>query len=581
MTPRPAPARLIGLLDTAPLVPLLSHTGTPELLTEAQQRTEVIVEGTRERSALLEALLAVSSGLDLDATLRRIVHAAVELVDARYGALEVLGADGTLTRFVHAGIDAPTRELIGALPAGHGLLGALIQDSTPVRLESLSLRPMSAGFPPHHPPMASFLGAAVRVRGEVFGRLYLTEKNTGAPFTDDDEVVVRALAGAAGVAIDNAQLYAQAGRRERWLRAAAEVTAQLLSGTDTDTALPLIASRAAELTGADWTLIALPTDPDMKTDSDQTGELTVAVSVGPNAELIRGRRIPVTGSTAGAVFCDHVPRNVTGLAFDVAAGLGMEFGPALAMPLGADDDLAGVLLAVRRSTSAAFDEEELELLATFADQAGLALQRAEALTALKQLAVLTDRDRIARDLHEHVIGRLFGIGLALHGTQRLARSPAATARIGEHIEQLNEVIAEVRAAVFDLHTDPAKALGLDGVLTMIVEDITADTDLRTSIAFSGRIDLIPDDLAQQVQAVLREAVSNAVRHAHVSNLAVTVSVGADVVVEVTDNGDDVPDTVAPSGPRNLASLAGAARGTRTVDRPPGGGTRLVWAAPLH
>ena len=267
MTPRPAPAGPVGLRDTAPLVPLLSHTGTPELLTEVQQRTEVIVEGTRERmDALLDAVLAVSSGLDLDATLRQIVHAAMELVDARYGALGVLGADGTLTRFVHAGIDEPTRELIGALPTGRGLLGVVIEDSKPLRLETLSLHPMSAGFPPHHPPMASFLGAAVRARGEVFGRLYLTEKNTGAPFTDDDEIVVQALAGAAGVAIDNAQLYAQARRRERWLQATAEVTAQLLSGTDTDTALPLIASRAAELTGADWTLIALPTDPDMKTD---------------------------------------------------------------------------------------------------------------------------------------------------------------------------------------------------------------------------------------------------------------------------------------------------------------------------
>ena len=456
------------------------------MLTEVQQRTESIVQGTRERmDALLDAVLAVSAGLDLDETLRQIVHAAMELVDARYGALGVLGSDGTLTRFVHAGIDEPTRERIGALPTGRGLLGVVIEDSKPLRLETLSLHPMSAGFPPHHPPMRSFLGAAVRARGEVFGRLYLTEKNTGAPFTDDDEIVVHALAGAAGIAIDNAQLYAAARRREQWLQATAEVTAQLLAGTDTDTALPLIASRAAELTGADWTLIALPTNPEAGAATGQTGELTVAVSVGTDAELIRGRRIPVTGSTTGAVFADHVPRNVTGLAFDVTAGLGMEFGPALAMPLGADDNLAGVLLAIRVVDSPAFEEQELELLATFADQAGLALQRADNQVAQRELQVLADRDRIARELHEHVIGRLFGIGLALHGTQRLARSPAVAARIADHIEHLNEVIAEVGAAVLDLQTDPAKALGLDGVLTMIVEDITADTDLHTSIGFSG------------------------------------------------------------------------------------------------
>ena len=281
------------------------------------------------------------------------------------------------------------------------------------------------------------------------------------------------------------------------------------------------------------------------------------------------------------MFADHVPRNVTGLAFDVAAGLGLEFGPALAMPLGADDDLAGVLLAVRvvrlrrRST-----RKSPELLATFADQAGLALQRADNQVAPRELEVLADRDRIARDLHEHVIGRLFGIGLALHGTQRLARSPAAAARIADHIEQLNEVIAEVRTAVFDLHTDPAKTLRLGGVLTGIVEDITADTGLRTSIGFSGRIDLIPAALAEQAQAVLREAVSNTVRHAHATTLTVTIAADADLVIEVTDNGTGIPGTVARSGLHNLTTRARVFGGTLTVDRPSDGGTRLVWAAPL-
>jgi signal transduction histidine kinase len=482
----------------------------------------------------------------------------MDLVDARYGALGVLGADGTLTRFVHAGIDEPTRERVGVLPTGRGLLGVVIEDTKPLRLETLSLHPMSAGFPPHHPPMHSFLGAAVRARGAVFGRLYLTEKNTGGPFTDDDEIVVHALAGAAGVAIDNAQLYARARRREQWLQVTAEVTAQLLADTDTDTALALIASRAAELTGADWTLIALPTDT--RTDTGQASELIVAVSVGTDAELIRGRRIPVSGSTTGAVFADHVPRNVSGLAFDVAAGLGMEFGPALAMPLGADDALAGVLLAVRVVDSPAFDEQELELLATFADQAGLALQRADNQVAQRELEVLADRDRIARDLHEHVIGRV-GIGLALHGTQRLARSPAVAARIADHIDQLNEVIAEVRAAVFDLHTDPAEIPRLGGVLTSIVEDITAATDLHTSIGFSGRIDNIPAALTEQAQAVLREAVSNTVRHAHATVLTVMVTAAIDLVIEVTDNGTGIPGTVARSGLHNLTTRARVFGGT--------------------
>jgi len=259
------------------------------------------------------------------------------------------------------------------------------------------------------------------------------------------------------------------------------------------------------------------------------------------------------------VFADHVPRNVTGLAFDVAAGLGMEFGPALAMPLGADDNLAGVLLAIRAVDSPAFDEQELELLATFADQAGLALQRADNQAAQRELEVLADRDRIARDLHEHVIGRLFGIGLALHGTHRLARSPAVTARIADHIDQLNEVIAEVRAAVFDLHTDPAETPRLGGVLTSIVEDITADADLHTSIGFSGRIDQHPPGpgrtgpggapgSGQQHRATRPR--HRAHRHGHRRRPPGH---------EVTDNGTGIPGTVARSGLHNLTTRARAVR----------------------
>ncbi len=572
--------RFGGRDDTAPQVADRLASRLLALVSEVQHRTEVIVEGTRERmGALLDAVLAVSSGVDLDVTLRQIVRAAMDLVDARYGALGVLGTDGTLTRFVHAGIDEPTRELIGALPTGRGLLGVVIEETKPLRLDTLSLHPMSAGFPPEHPPMASFLGAAVRARGEVFGRLYLTEKNTGAAFTDDDEIVIQALAAAAGVAIDNARLYEQTRRREQWMRATGEITAHLLSGTDTDSALPLIAARAAELTGADWTLIALPAEPDPVTG--EIKELIVAFCIGPAAEEIRGRRIPVDGSTTGAVFADHVPRNVASLAFDVTAGTGVDFGQTLAMPLGGDDNLAGVLLAVRSRGSAAFDDDESELLATFADQAGLALQLAENHIAIRELEVLADRDRIATELHEHVIGRLFAIGLALHGTQRLAKSPAVGSRIDEHIEQLNEVVAEVRSAIFDLHGDQSENQRLGGTLATIVEDLTADTGLHTSIAFSGRIDLIPAALADHVQAVLREAVSNAVRHSHATALSLTVTTDAGLIlVEVTDNGIGIPDTVARSGLHNLFTRARVAGGTLTVDRPSGGGTHLVWAAQL-
>jgi len=328
--------------------------------------------------------------------------------------------------------------------------------------------------------------------------------------------------------------------------------------------LQLIAGRAVELTGADWTLIAVPADPDT---AGEIGELTVAVSVGDGgrADLIRGRRIPVGGSTTGAVFTDHVPRNVTGLAYDVAAGLGLWFGPVLAMPLGADDALSGVLLAVRAPGSPAFGEDDLEVASTFADQAALAVQRAESRRAQGELRVLADRDRITRHLHEHVIGRLSGIGLTLHGTRHLAKSPAVAARIAEHIEHLDQVITEVRAAVFDRHTEPADTPRLGGLLHHIVGEITTDTDLRTSIGITGRIDTVPADLAVHARAVLREAVSNTARHAHATEL--TVTVGADLVVDVTDNGVGIPVTVARGGLHHLAARAAAAGGSSTIDRP--------------
>jgi len=351
---------------------------------------------------------------------------------------------------------------------------------------------------------------------------------TGGPFTHEDEFVGQPPAGAAGVVIGDARWYGQA-RRERWLRAVAEVATELLAGTDPDAVLQLIAGRVWELTGAGWTLIAVPADPDT---AGQVSELTVAVCAGDGgrAGLIRGRRIPVSGSTIGAVFADHVPR---------------------------------------------------KLACTFADQAALAVQRAESLAAQRELRVLADRDRIARDLHEHVIGRLSGIGLTLHGSLHLATSPVVAARIAEHIEHLNDVITEVRAGVVDRPAEPAGTRRLGGLLHDIVGEITADTDLRTSIGITGRIDIVPADLAVHAQAVLREAVSNTVRHAHATELAVTVTVGAELLIDVTDNGVGITVTAARSGLRHLAARATKAGGNCTIDRPGGGGTRLVWTAPLH
>ena len=557
----------------------LAHDRLGELLSEVHGRIEEIVATTRDRmTGLLEAVLAVSSGLQLDETLRRIVHAAIDLVDARYGALGVLDESGMLSQFVYVGIDDETRERIGPLPTGHGVLGAVIGDAKPLRLADLSTNPMSVGFPPNHPPMRSFIGAPIRVRGEVFGRLYLTEKNGGRDFTEDDETVLQALAGAAGVAVDNARLYGEAQRRQRWLEASREITGALLGGTDPTDVLQLIASSALELTGADYTVVALPEDPGT-VRSEITG-LTVAVCAGLDTGTLAGQRIPVSGSTSGAVFTDHVPRSVPSLAFDFSEGLGVAFGPALALPLGGEDMVAGVLLVLRAPGSPMFHDRDVQVVASFADQAALALQQARSQVARQEIDLLADRDRIARDLHDQVVQRLFAIGLALQGTRRLTTSPVAMSRLAEHIDQLHEVIQDIRTTIFDLQADPSGAPALRAALRGAINELTADARLHTTVRMSGPLDVVSAALAEDGEAVVREAVSNAVRHAKATELLVTVSVDDDLVIDVSDDGIGIPDTVARSGLHNLQQRAVNAGGSCSVARIDSGGTRVLWAAPM-
>jgi GAF domain-containing protein len=529
----------------------LSHSRLRELLVEVEDRFEEIVAGTRERmDALLDAVLAVSSGLELDSTLRQIVQAAIDLVDARYGALGVIGDDGSLTQFVNVGIDEATRELIGPLPTGRGVLGVVIEDNKPLRLDDLSQHPMSIGFPPNHPPMRTFVGVPVRARDETFGRLYLTEKNGGEGFTQDDEVVLQALAGAAGVAIDNARLYEGARLRQRWLEASGQVTSELLGGTDAQEALQLIASHAQELAGADYTVIAVPEESDVEPGS--VTHLIVTVSVGVDSDAMV-RRVPIAGSTMGAVFTDHLPRNVPRLAFDLAD----QFGPALALPLGAGESIGGVLLAVRLPGSAVFDEQDLQLVSSFADQAALAMQRAENQLAQRELEVF-----------------------AMQSTHRREKSPQQAHRIAAHIDQLQDVIQEIRTTIFDLQADPEDTQKLRNVLHELITELTEEAPLRSTVRMSGPVNALPSNLAQHAEAVVREAVSNAVRHAAATEIVVTVSVGDDLVIDVSDNGAGIPDAVARSGLHNLADRAAQSDGSCSVAQRKGGGTKVTWTAPL-
>lgn len=557
----------------------LAHIQLSELLAEVQGRIEHIITETRTRvDALLDAVMAVSAGLDLDVTLRQIVRVATELVDARYGALGVLGSEGMLAQFIYEGIDEPTRELIGPLPTGHGVLGVVIEGGKPLRLSELAHHPSSVGFPPNHPPMHSFLGVPVQLRGEVFGRLYLTEKNNGEEFTADDEVIVRALAGAAGIAIENARLYEEARQRQHWLQAVGEVTSTLLAGVDPGQALQLIATHAATLTGADYALIALPVGAGNEVGVE---ELVVSVSAGADAENLTGMRIPVAASTSGAAFRERAPRTVPQLEFDVAASTDIAFGPAMVLPLRGHESTAGVLLLVRTVERAAFDTEQLEMAASFADQAALALEQAEIRTTMNEMEMLSDRDRIARDLHDHVIQRLFAIGLAMQGTHRRSvKSPIVASRLSEHIDQLHNVIQDIRTAIFDLHSVAREGPSLRSALREIIAELTDETPFKVAVRLTGPLDVIPADIAEHARAVVREAVSNAVRHSQASEVDVVVAVGDNVTVDVADDGVGIPGTAQRRGLRNLEARAAASGGALTITSPPSGGTNIHWSVPL-
>lgn len=563
--------------EGAPSRSPLTEPRLRELLAGVQRRIDQISDTRDQLDALTEAMLAVNSGLELDATLRRIVRAAINLVDARYGALGIRGPDGKLTAFINEGMDEETRRLIGHLPEGKGLLGTVSRQHEALRLDDLTHHPDSAGFPENHPPMRTFLGVPIRIRGEVFGNLYLTEKAHGAFFTVDDELVLQALAAAAAIAVENSRLYETALTQQMWLEATGRITTELLSGADPVDVLRLIADSALKLTGATTTALAVPKPP--ATPSQEVTELVIRVASGRLSDVIVGQHVPVDASTSGQAYRERTPLRADRLAFALTPEIAAEFGPTLAIPLRTGDKVTGVLIALRAATATPFEDDQLPLIVTFADQAAIALELASAQRRARELEILADRDRIARDLHDHVIQRLFAVGLSLNGSLQRTKDPALAERIGNAVEDLHDVVRDIRSTIFDLH-EGGEGKQLRDTLTDTVSELTDHSDLRATVRMSGPLSVVSPDLAEHAEAVLREAVSNVVRHAKASSVVVTISVGDDLTIDVTDDGQGIPDKVARSGLHNLEERARAMQGTLHVHSPADGGTRLIWSAPL-
>ncbi|RFS47645.1 GAF domain-containing protein [Micromonospora craniellae] len=553
----------------------LSRVHLDELLQEMLDRVGEVMTSRERLRALLDAVVGIGRDLDLRSTLQRIVQSACDLAGARYGALGVIGADRMLHDFIVHGISPETHAEIGDLPHGRGVLGLLIDDPRPLRMPDITQHPRSYGFPPHHPPMHTFLGVPVRIRDQVFGNLYLAEKQGGAQFTEDDEEIVVALAAAAGVAIENARLYALAHRRERWLAATAEITSLLLGEVRRTDALTLVARRAREVAEAELALVLLY--------DDEADHFTVEVvdGAGAQARALVGTVLPAADTSFAGPIAEGRHDSVDDLAHAAPWPAVLHTGPAVISPLATADTLHGVLVIAHTAEHGGATDEDVALLGSFAGQAALAMERARGQEEREQLVVLEDRERIARDLHDVVIQRLFATGLHLQSAVPLAARPELTKRLNAAVDDLDATISDIRRTIFELRSPVSAALRTE--IREAVEVAAESLGFRPRLDLTGPVDsAVPDAVRPDLTAVLREALSNAVRHAEASAVTVSVRVdGGRVTVVVTDDGVGCDPAAARGGLVNLRERAERHDGTFEVRPARPHGTELRWSIPLR
>jgi signal transduction histidine kinase len=524
-----------GAGSTSPIFPEVARLELDELLVQLVDRAQDVM-ATRDRlSGLLKATRLIAAELALPVVLRQIVESTRELVQATYAALGVIGEDGALSQFVHVGMGAHDAERVGDLPRGRGILGVLIEDPRPLRLDDLQAHAATSGFPAHHPPMRSFLGVPIRIRGEVYGNLYLTDKKDGEAFTEEDEELVTALAVAAGVAIENAHLFEEVSRRQRWQQASALITTALLSPNSPEP-FALVMDEGRQLVDAD------------------------------SAEV---------QARSGAV--DGAARRANGHVISV---------PLVPVGRAAPDEPVAVLTVGRGPGREPFTASDLDMLTHFGEQAALALELGRARSDAERVHVLEDRDRIARDMHDHVIGRLFAAGMSAHGLSRWISDPAGRRKLSAHVDDLDAVIRDIRTSIFALDHDPVQAWGLPARVQQVVSEAVGHLGFAPTVHLDSGIDLpVGCPTERNLLAVLREALANVARHAGAGAVEVTLSGGPTIDLTVLDDGHGLPATRhAPTvngghGLANMAERATSAGGTFSVTNREGPGTRLVWRVP--
>lgn len=534
------------------------------------------VSAVRNRmERLLRLIVEIGSDLDIGVMSQRVVTAAIELTGARYGALGVSGADGRLVSFVQSGLDPATVARIGALPAGKGLLGVLLQGTETLRLDDLSEHPESGGFPAEHPPMRAFLGVPITIRDAVYGSLYLADDRPDWTFDEHDEDAARALASAAGVAIDNARLFERAVTSARWMGASREITTALLSGVDAP--LRLIAQRACELTDAEQAIVLVPAEPDIDGNVD---DLIVVTAIGVHAEEVMGAQAPVAGSTTGQVFTTGEPVMTESFRYPIAGFTDVGQRPAIVMPLCSGGTTLGVIAVARHHSQPSFPATYLDLVSDFAGHAAIALTLATARSQERENTVLADRERIALDLHDHVIQKLFAAGMELQGTIARAYSPEVVERLRQTVDDLHDTVQDIRATIFALRTTQATNDFRERVLDL-VSSLTDQSGILTTVRLTGPLSIVDIDLAEQAEAVISEAVSNSVRHSGASSMTVQIAVADEFVIDVTDDGVGISaDVQRRSGLANIAERARRTGGSCEIGEAANGGTHIHWTAPL-
>jgi signal transduction histidine kinase len=540
-----------------------------------------MVQSADRSVRLLETGMALASEQSLPVLLQRLVELAVELTGARYGALGVIGPDGDLEDFLTTGITEEERAAIGPLPRGRGLLGVLIDDARPLRLDRISRDARSVGFPPNHPPMRSFLGAPVRARGRVFGNLYLTEKRDASDFTAEDEEALVTLATQAGIAVSNARLHEETRLRQRWLDAVRETTGAILEGADRDGVLRLVARSARELVNADLATIVTP---------GAVGEdMRITVAEGLHAGDLEGMRVP-SSSLSGEVIRTGVTLVVDDAVSDPRSYQPMvgsaEMGPGIFVPLSVRSVAFGTLAVANQAGGRPFRADEVRIVESFADQAALGLEYIRAQRELHRLSLLEDRERIARDLHDGVIQALFAVGLSLQGTAAIVVENRVGERLQDAVNEIDRVIGDLRSYIFGLRPQVLSAdRGIGDALDQIAHEFQATSGVTTVVELDESLEGPLAANAVDLVQLSREALSNVGRHAAAQTCRVSLRRQGDTaLLEIDDDGAGFD--VAAAGARggmglgNLRSRAASIGGAVDITSVAGEGTTVRISLPL-